>query len=385
VKTVALRSLFADRVRSIDPAQFASEHFELWSIPSYDVGKPDELVGAAIGSSKKLVQPNDVLLSRIIPHIRRAWVVGVSNGARQLASSEWIVFRSPHFVPKYLRHFFLSDLFHAQFMQTVAGVGGSLLRARPEGVGAIEIPLPPLDEQRRIAAILDQTDDLRRKREEAYRKATELSHALYRDKFGDPVTNFLGHPATTLGALGVEMEYGPRFYNEAYSEDGTKIVRITDLSENGDLNFDAMPKLSVSRDDLERHKSRPGDLLFARTGATVGKLALISPRDPICIPGAYFIRLRFPPEVDPTFAWYTLRAKSIQTIILERSRQSAQQNFSGPGLRRLPFIVPPMALQQSFAASVSEIDKLRAHGRAHLAKLDALFVSLQHRAFRGEL
>jgi type I restriction enzyme S subunit len=233
--------------------------------------------------------------------------------------------------------------------------------------------------------MLDQADDLCRNRQKACFRADDLAHAIYRKNFGDPVTNPLGYPKTTLGILGIEMEYGPRFYNEAYTEDGTRIVRITDLSENGDLNFDAMPKLAVSQIDLEKCKSQPGDLLFARTGATVGKLALISSDDPTCIPGAYFIRLRFPGAVDPRFAWYTLRSKSIQDIIFERSRQSAQQNFSGPALRRLPVIVPPLALQRTFAARVAEINRLKARHRDHLAKLDALFASLQHRAFRGEL
>ena len=110
-------------------------------------------------------------------------MVGPSNGARQIASSEWIVFRNPHVDPKYLRHFFLSDLFHAQFMQTVAGVGGSLLRARPENVGAISLPLPPLDEKRRIAAILNQADELRRKRREAMDRLAVLGQAIFSSNF----------------------------------------------------------------------------------------------------------------------------------------------------------------------------------------------------------
>jgi type I restriction enzyme S subunit len=331
------------------------------------------------------VQPNDVLLSRIIPHIRRAWVVTKGSGHRQIASGEWIVFRNAEIDPSYLRQVLLSDPFHLQFMQTVAGVGGSLLRARPEGVAEIEIPLPSLDKQRRIATILDQVDDVRRKRREALVLLDTLLHGIYKDCFGDPVSNPKGFPTMTVGQLGVEMQYGPRFYNEAYSEGGTRIVRITDLSEDGSLDFESMPRLAVSTSELEKHKSVPGELLFARTGATVGKLALISCEDPICIPGAYFIRLRFPPEIEPKFAWYTMRSSSIQDIIASQSRQSAQQNFSGPGLRRLPFFVPPLDLQRAFAARVAEIDALKAHHRAHLAKLDALFASLQHRAFRGGL
>jgi type I restriction enzyme S subunit len=240
-------------------------------------------------------------------------------------------------------------------------------------------------EQRRIAAILDQADDLRRKRREAMRQTDHLAHVIYQERFGEPVTNPKGLECKVIGELGVHMEYGPRFYNEAYSDTGVRVVRITDLAENGTLDFDSMPKLDVSERELQKHRSRRGELLFARTGATVGKVALVSDSDPVCIPGAYFIRLRFPAEVDPVFAWYSLRTTSIQRIVTERSRQSAQQNFSGPGLRRLPFLLPAIDQQREFARVVAAVCHLTSENNAHLAKLDALFASLQHRAFRGEL
>ncbi|MFC3631989.1 hypothetical protein ACFOM8_21450, partial [Paracoccus angustae] len=104
-------------------------------------------------SAKKGVQPNDVLLSRIVPHIRRTWVVAPSrNAERQIASGEWIVFRGDDFVPEYLARVLISDFFHAQFMQTVTGVGGSLSRANPKAVAEIRIPLPRLEVQREIVA-----------------------------------------------------------------------------------------------------------------------------------------------------------------------------------------------------------------------------------------
>jgi len=135
MRMVPLGDLMASRVPSLDPSKYPKEVFELWSIPAFDTGQPEITEGANIGSSKKCVEPNDVLLSRIVPHIRRAWVVSKSqNEMRQLASSEWIVFRDESFYPDYLRHALTSDSFHSRFMQTVAGVGGSLLRARPDGV-----------------------------------------------------------------------------------------------------------------------------------------------------------------------------------------------------------------------------------------------------------
>ncbi len=143
-------------VKTIDPRNSADEMFELWSIPAFDAGKPELLRGAEIGSQKKVFAPGDVLLSRIIPHIRRACVVQENHdGRQQVASTEWIVFSSDDVVPGFLRHLLVSDFFHASFMQTITGVGGSLSRANPAVVGEIKIPLPPLEVQKEIVAEIE--------------------------------------------------------------------------------------------------------------------------------------------------------------------------------------------------------------------------------------
>ena len=88
------------KVKSIDPRNTPDEIFELWSIPAFDAGRPEILPGRDIGSAKKAVYPEDVLLSRIIPHIRRAWVVKEDpNNRRQIASTEWLVFSSNSIIP----------------------------------------------------------------------------------------------------------------------------------------------------------------------------------------------------------------------------------------------------------------------------------------------
>ena len=143
-------------VKTVDPRTSPDEIFELWSIPAFDAGSPELLRGGEIGSQKKVVAPGDVLLSRIIPHIRRGWVVREnSDGRRQIASTEWIVFSSGEVVPGFLRQLLVSDFFHVSFMQTITGVGGSLSRANPGAVGEIKIPLPPLDVQKEIVAEIE--------------------------------------------------------------------------------------------------------------------------------------------------------------------------------------------------------------------------------------
>jgi type I restriction enzyme S subunit len=146
-----------------------------------------------------------------------------------------------------------------------------------------------------------------------------------------------------------------------------------------------MPRLTVSDEDREKYSLRAGDLIFARTGATVGKVALMQPNDPPCIAGAYFITMRFEKSLDPLYARAVLIAPSVRAIVAKRSRQAAQQNFSGPGLRQLPMPLPPISLQREFARRVTAVEALKTAQRASLAGLDALFATLQHRAFRGEL
>jgi type I restriction enzyme S subunit len=132
------------------------EVFVLYSIPAFDRGEPDIVFGKSVGSTKQKVLPGDVLLSKIVPHIRRTCVVGSDTGRRMIASTEWIVFRTTGADSEYLKYALTDDDFHREFMDTTSGVGGSLLRARPALVAQIKIPLPPLAEQQRITALLKE-------------------------------------------------------------------------------------------------------------------------------------------------------------------------------------------------------------------------------------
>jgi type I restriction enzyme, S subunit len=86
--SITLGDLALQRGSSLDPQKYKNEVFELYSIPAFDAGIPEVIPGSEIGSAKKCVQPNDVMISRIVPHIRRGWVVGRNNGHRQIASGE---------------------------------------------------------------------------------------------------------------------------------------------------------------------------------------------------------------------------------------------------------------------------------------------------------
>jgi len=263
--------------------------------------------------------------------------------------------------------------------------GATMQHVNREEFLSTKIYVPLLPEQRRIAAMLDKADELRAKRRVALEQLKGLTQAMFLEMFGDPVTNPKRWPNPTVGALLTFQQYGPRFFNQPYSSNGIRIVRITDLDEDGTLDFAAMPRLEASEADCEKYALRNGDLIFARSGATVGKVALIQECDPPCIAGAYFITLRFSKAVEPQYARAVLTSPSVRAIVVKRSRQAAQQNFSGPGLRQLPMPLPPLESQRDFASRVAAIQKMKSVHHTSSTEIDALFASLQYRAFNGEI
>lgn len=105
---------------------------------------------------KKEVFTGDVLLAKIVPHIRRVWIVNENERKlKKLASTEWLVYESKFFDPLLLSLWLHSPYFNALIMQTISGMG-SLKRANPKRVNEIWLPLPPLEEQKRIVEKLNE-------------------------------------------------------------------------------------------------------------------------------------------------------------------------------------------------------------------------------------
>jgi len=384
---VTAGELMAARAGSVTPANFPDEEFDLYSIPAHDQGSAEITVGRAIGSAKQVVRPGDVLLSKIVPHIRRAWVVGPNRGHRMIASGEWIVFRDERVDPRYLRHVLLGDPFHVQFMSTVAGVGGSLLRARPTFVAKIQIPLPLLDEQRRIAATLDQADDLRTKRRETLAHLDELTQSIFLDMFGDPSSNPMGWPMRPLGELSsIAGEYGAAVAAVDFDPERPRYVRITDVTESGELKSEVKSPGGNVR-DWSKFLLAEGDLLFARSGATVGKTYLHRGEDGPCVFAGYLIRFRpDPASLSPVFAFHFTKTQSYKSWVTARQRVVAQPNINAREYgQELLVPVPPLDRQHEFADRAAAVDQFRTLGRNQLARLDSLFASLQSRAFFGAL
>ena len=369
---------------SVDPKKHQDEVFELYSIPAFDAGAPEVIAGSAIGSSKKAVQPNDVMISRIVPHIRRACVVGPANGHRQIASGEWIIFRDERIWPKYLRWLLVGDVFHSAFMRTVSGVGGSLLRARPAEVFKIQIPVPPLAEQKRIAGILDAADALRAKRREALAQLDTLLQSTFLDMFGDPVTNPMGWEQCVVGDVVHAAKDGPHV-SPTYAESGIPFLSTRHIKP-GEVVWEDLKYIDQDEANRQWKKCKPefGDILYTK-GGTTGIAARVTTSEPFAVWVHVALLKPIVKKAHPIWIEAMLNSAYCYTQSQRYTHGIANRDLGLKRMVKIQMYLPPLDLQHRFAAIVQSVEHQKASQRAHQAELDTLFASLQSRAFRGDL
>ncbi|OFW15301.1 MAG: hypothetical protein A3H29_04965 [Acidobacteria bacterium RIFCSPLOWO2_02_FULL_67_21] len=242
-------------------------------------------------------------------------------------------------------------------------------------------------EQRRIAEVLDRAEALRAMRRAALAQLDTLTQSIFLDMFGDAATNPTGVGTKPLGDHLLFITSGGRGWARFYAAHGSRFIRSLDVRMNqigsDEIAFVAAP------DNAEAHRTRvrAGDVLLTITGSRIGRVAPV----PEELVGSYISQhvaiLRLDTRrLKPEFLSFFLS--------LDRGGQrqiaKAQYGQTKPGLnfeqiRRFQVPVPPVPQQGRFAQRVDTVEKLKVVHRASLAELDALFTSLQHRAFRGEL
>jgi len=382
--TVPLGDLYA-KTQSVNPTRHADEAFELYSVPSYEARQPDLITGAKIGSTKVAVLPGDVLLCKIVPHIRRAWVVPPRGSIRQIGSGEWIVLRDARFHPDYLRHLVLSNSFHALFMSTVAGVGGSLMRARPAHAGVISIRLPPLPEQRRIAAILDQADELRTKRRRALTLLDELADSIFIDMFGGAVDRgeISNLRLDELTDADDRINYGVVQPGDGVA-DGVPLIRVGDMRLGG-INDANLKTISTEIEkSYARSRIRGTEILVSCVGS-IGEVSIVEANHIGHNVARAVARVPLSSPEHRTYVAAALRSSTVQAYFVNEARTVSQPTLNIKQLAATPIPWPMETDLATFHRRVSELEAVQNANREQATQLDELFSSLQHRAFQGEL
>ena len=192
---------------------------------------------------------------------------------------------------------------------------------------------------------------------------------------------------TNLSQLKVYSLYGPRYSRNDYAKDGVAVLRTTDIDEGGRVSMETCPKLPLSREEYDKYKVEPGDLLITRTGS-IGTLAIFN--DTVqAIPGAYLLHYRLVEPRVVQFVYTFLRSPDGQKQLWRASAGSGRQNLGAPALERIPIPLPPIAEQAEIVREVkrrlSAADRLAATLKQQLARARATRQSLLSDAFAGRL
>ena len=259
--------------------------------------------------------------------------------------------------------------------------GTTRRRVSRKNLSKVEILLPSLAEQKRIAGILDAANALRSKRREALGQLDTLLQSTFLDMFGDPVTNS-NIPAAIMTELVTKfIDY--RGKSPEKSKGGVplitaKIVKEKEVKEPNEF----IPANSYDS-WMRRGIPNPGDVVIT-TEAPMGEVALVPDYK-----AAFAQRLLvLQPDETKVKSIYLMWALTMPFVIRQLRQRSTGSTVTGIRSREFKKVtlpIPSLDLQRRFAAIVESVEQQKASQRAHLAELDTLFASLQSRAFRGDL
>ncbi len=274
---------------------------------------------------------------------------------------------------------------HSKPVFVNAGSGGAQPNISAGYLKNYEIPLPPLAEQKRIAAILDKADAIRRKRQQAIQLADDFLKAVFLDMFGDPVANPKGCEIKKIEDVSFRVTKGesPKWQGFDYGDDGVRFI----TSENvlwGKLDNRVKFIPHEFHEKLKRSQVTDKDLLINLVGASVGRACLATiGKSYANVNQAVSVTTLNSSRILPEIALIQILLPSLQRTLIGNAVDAARANVSLKNIRELELIIPPFPLQQKFMEIVS---RFSLHQKKITSSVeDYLFSSLSQKAFSGQL
>lgn len=281
--------------------------------------------------------------------------------------------------------FFFSGEFLDDLLKNAGGAAQPNLS--PKQLLLMEIPFPPLVEQRRIASILYQADELRQKRQQAIEKLDQLLQATFIDMFGDPVSNPKGWEIFKSKSL---FQDPPRIGTTTPANgEGIIVVRVGELGQFN-INLKECGRVQISESDFKKYELKNGDLVLARAIGSknqLGKCSYFSEYfEPVCI-DSHVMRLRpDSKKMHPLWFYFLLSSDQGKKILQSKGGATAVQfNINSAQANDLDIALPPLIEQTKF---VEIANKILENKESHIRALEAntvLFSALQNQASNGTL
>jgi type I restriction enzyme S subunit len=345
-----------------------------------NIGCRETVASAALKSNKFRFSNQHVLFGKLRPYLRKI--------ARPQFSGVCSTDIIPILPKNGMSRDYLYHLLRTRPMVDLAtnrSSGANLPRLSPKQLATFPILLPPLPEQKRIAAILDAADALRVKRRESLQQLDQLLQSTFLEMFGDPVTN-PKCPVIALGEYLIFVTSGGRGWAKYYNSKGARFIRSLDVQMNSISDSEMVLVNPPDNAEAKRTRVKKDDILLTITGSRIGRVA----RAPGSLEGSFISQhvaiLRLGNGLLPEFVSRFLSLDGggqLQIAKMQYGQTKPGLNFRQIKSFQVP--VPKIEDQQRFATLVESIEQQKARCRAQLDELDTLFASLQSRAFNGEL
>ncbi len=348
--------------------------------------------GTILGSdapsrARQLIQAGDVLASTVRPNLNAVAYVGDDmDGAT--ASTGFCVLRpeSERLDGRYLYHWVMTSQFVEEMVRQATGQ--SYPAVSDKIVKSSLIPLPSLDEQKRIAGILDQADALRRLRAQALDNLNTLGQAIFHEMFGAFENDFGGWPVSRIDEVLEDAKIGfVRGSKDMSEEFPVPYLRMDSIESGGGLRLADLKRVNASAKELNDYALKKGDLLFNTRNSRelVGKTAVVWEE----FDGVYnnnILRCRFKNDMTGAFLDAFLRIHKGRRL-LDAVKSGTTNVFAiyQKSFMALTVPCPPRDLQQQFSDRLELVAVEHKKLKFSLNSISALFSSLQNRAFKGEL
>jgi type I restriction enzyme S subunit len=282
----------------------------------------------------------------------------------------------------YLAQFFKTPSYRRTISSLAAGANINNLKS--EHLDDLQVPLPALPEQRRIAAILDQADALRAKRRESLEQLDGLTQSIFIEMFGDPATNPMNWEVVTLESIATKVTDGEHLTPRRTSS-GIKLLSARNVRD-GYLDFGDVDYVDEAEYQRISKRCNPelDDILISCSGS-IGRVAIVEIAEPLALVRSAALVKPDRRMIGSKFLETYLRSAHLNRLMIKSAHSSSQANlFQGP-IRSLPVFLPRPDLQHLFEDRYRAVRKIRAGQAEATRELDALFASLQQRAFAGQL
>tara|TARA_R110001583_G_scaffold195013_1_gene368489 strand:- start:65 stop:1249 length:1185 start_codon:yes stop_codon:yes gene_type:complete len=342
-----------------------------------------------VGSSTHGFDERHVLYSKLRPYLNKV----VLPDGKGLATTELVpLLPDPERLDReYLAYYLRSKRFVDWVSAQVAGA--KMPRVSMQLFWGHEIPLPPLDDQKRIATILDKADAIRRKRQQTIQLADEFLRAVFLDMFGDPIANQKDFEIRELSDFFVDQKngtkcgpFGSALKKEEYTDSGIPVWNMDNITLSGD--FEDSPTLWVSEqkfEDLKSYSVLPGDVIISRAG-TVGKMGVVRSNYDKSLISTNLIRVRFNEQaLLPEYFVSLMTYCKGRLGRLKTGPDGAFTHMNAGILSSLKFPYPPIELQHKFLEIRRKVASALDTSLAFEHELSSAFQSISQRAFSGQL